>query len=53
MVVNLEPHTGVIGVEPLRTLAGYRRQGKAVLFGQHLHVLGHGMLTVGQRGAAE
>ncbi len=52
MVINLEPHTGVIGVEPLRTLAGYRRQGKAVLFGQHLHMLGHGVLTVGQRGVA-
>ena len=52
MVVNLEPQTGVIGVEPLRTLAGYRRQGKAVLFGQHLHVLNGGSLEVGQRGVA-
>lgn len=52
MVVNLEPQTGVIGVEPLRTLAGYRRQGKAVLFGQHLHVFSHGTLEVGQRGVA-
>ena len=53
MVINLEPLTGVIGVEPLRTLAGYRRQGKAVLFGQHLHTLGDGMLKVGQRGVAQ
>lgn len=53
MVINLEPQTGVIGVEPLRTLAGYRRHGKAVLFGQHLHALGHGTLTVGQRGVAQ
>ena len=50
MVVNLEPMTGVIGVEPLRTLARYRRQGKSVLFGQHLHTLGRGSLRVGQRG---
>ncbi len=50
MVVNLEPMTGVIGVEPLRTLAKYRRRGKAVLFGHHLHALNLGVLQVGQRG---
>lgn len=50
MVINLEPLTGVIGAEPLRTLAGYRRHAKAVLFGQHLHTLGDGLLTVGQGG---
>jgi uncharacterized protein len=52
MMVNLEPEGGVIGVEPLRTLASYRRQGKAVLFGQHLHTLsGEGQtLRVGMRG---
>ena len=53
MVVNLEPQTGVIGVEPLRTLAGYRRRGKAVLFGQHLHILNNGSLEVGQLGVAQ
>jgi uncharacterized protein len=52
MMVNLEPLTGAIGVEPLRTLAGYRRHGKAVLFGSHLHALGQGRLEVGQRGLA-
>jgi uncharacterized protein len=50
MVVNLEPTTGQIGVEPLRTLARYRRQGKSVLFGQHLHTSGRGLLRVGQHG---
>ena len=50
MVINLDPLTGAIGVEPLRTLAGYRRYAKSVLFGQHLHTLGHGSLEVGQRG---
>ncbi len=50
MVINLEPTTGQIGVEPLRTLARYRRQGKSVLFGQHLHTSGHGLLRAGQRG---
>ena len=50
MVVNLEPTTGLIGIEPLRTLAQFRRRGKAVLFGQHLHALNLGSLQVGQRG---
>ena len=52
MMLNLEPATGGIGLEPLRTLAGYRRQGKKVLFGQHLHALNLGELRVGQRGTA-
>jgi uncharacterized protein len=50
MVVNLEPTGGAIGVEPLRTLSKYRRFGKAVLFGQHLHALDVGSLQTGQRG---
>jgi uncharacterized protein len=53
MVINLEPTTGQIGVEPLRTLARYRRQGKSVLFGQHLHTSDRGSLHVGQRGLIE
>jgi uncharacterized protein len=50
MVVNLEPTTGQIGLEPLRTLTRYRRQGKKVLFGQHLHPLNWGVLRVGLHG---
>ena len=53
MMVNLEPSTGGIHLEPLRTMAGYRRQGKQVLFGQHLHALTLGELRVGQRGTAQ
>ena len=53
MMLNLEPATAGIGLEPLRTLAGFRRQGKLVLFGQHLHALNFGELRVGQRGSAE
>jgi uncharacterized protein len=53
MMLNLDPATGGIGLEPLRTLAGYRRQGKKVLFGQHLHALNLGELRVGQRGTAQ
>jgi uncharacterized protein len=53
MMLNLEPTSGSIGLEPLRTLARYRRQGKKVLFGQHLHALNLGELRVGQRGTAQ
>jgi uncharacterized protein len=53
MMVNLEPATGFIGLEPLRTLAGYRRQGKKVLFGQHLYALNLGELQVSQLGTAQ
>jgi uncharacterized protein len=53
MMVNLEPATDGIGVEPLRTMASYRRQGKQVLFGQHLHALTLGELRIGQRGSAQ
>jgi uncharacterized protein len=53
MMLNLEPMSGSLGLEPLRTLAGYRRQGKKVLFGQHLHALTLGELRVGQRGTAQ
>ncbi len=52
MVINLEPSSGELGLEPLRTLAGYRRHGKAVLFGHHLHSTQEGKLTVGDRGTA-
>jgi uncharacterized protein len=34
-VLNVTPD-GRMGAEPLRTLAGYRREGQAVQFGQHL-----------------
>ncbi len=50
MVVNLEPHTGEFSLEPLRTLAGYRRLGKSVLFGHHLYAIKGGTLRVGERG---
>jgi uncharacterized protein len=52
MIVNLESRSGKIGLEPLRTLVKYRRVGKKVLFGQHLHALESGMLKVGDRAQA-
>jgi uncharacterized protein len=52
MMVNLDHQTGNIGVEPLRTLARFRRHGKKVLFGQHVYALSLGGLRVGQRGIA-
>ena len=52
MVVNLEPDGTRPGPEPLRSLAAYRRDGKSVLFGQHLHALSEGTLRTGERGVA-
>jgi hypothetical protein len=39
--------TGERGKEPLATLATYRRDGNAVLFGQNLVHVGTGELRVG------
>lgn len=52
MVVNLEPNSGEYSLEPLQTLASYRRLGKSVLFGHHLYALGAGTLRVEERGVA-
>lgn len=35
VIVNVDPATGERGGEPLKTLAGFRRQGNKVLFGQY------------------
>jgi uncharacterized protein YcbX len=46
-IVLVDPATGEVGVEPLRTLAGYRNLPKGVLFGQNALVLTPGQLRVG------
>ena len=46
-IPTIDPDTGVSGKEPLRTLAGYRRQGGQVMFGQNLVHEGRGRLDVG------
>lgn len=46
-VPTIDQQTGVQGKEPLRTLATYRRQNGAVMFGQNLIHRGVGQLRVG------
>ena len=45
-ITTVDPYTGETGVEPLKTLAGYRREGKQVYFGQNLLHDGPGELTL-------
>ena len=47
VVINVDPTTAQRGKEPLRTLAGFRRQGNAVIFGQNLIQDSAGTLAVG------
>ncbi len=46
-ITTVDPHTGETGTEPLKTLAGYRRRGKQVYFGQNLIHDGPGELALG------
>lgn len=45
--VLVNPATAQVGVEPLRTLAEYRRMPQSVLFGQNALVVNPGQLRVG------
>jgi uncharacterized protein YcbX len=47
VTITVDPHTGKPGSEPLRTLAGYRMEGRDVNFGQNLVHLSRGWLQVG------
>ncbi|MFO7546528.1 MAG: MOSC domain-containing protein [Trueperaceae bacterium] len=47
VVTTTDQATGEVGTEPLATLNTYRREGKAVLFGQYLVHDGGGMVRVG------
>ena len=46
-VTTTDQETTERGVEPLRTLATYRKEGSEVMFGQNVVHLGTGRLTVG------
>ena len=46
-VTTLDPDTAEASAEPLRTLAGFRKRGSKVLFGQYLVPLAGGALRVG------
>jgi hypothetical protein len=49
VMITVDQATGVPSPEPLRTLAGYRKQGKKVLFGQNLLAHGRGTVRRGDR----
>jgi hypothetical protein len=46
-IVLVDPATGKVGIEPLRTLAGYRRMPQSVMFAQNALVVTSGQLRVG------
>ncbi|MCB1454678.1 MAG: MOSC domain-containing protein [Rhizobiaceae bacterium] len=48
VMITLDPDAGVFQKEPLRTLAGYRRDGNKVFFGQNLIPSNEGMIRVGE-----
>ncbi|MFV0340117.1 MAG: MOSC domain-containing protein [Parachlamydiaceae bacterium] len=49
VVTTVEQSTGVKGLEPLQTLALYRKGEKGILFGQNAIHLSHGTLKLGDR----
>ena len=52
VVTTIDQRSAARGVEPLRTLAGYRRRGNKVLFAQNAVVRAGGTLRVGDSAAA-
>ena len=46
-ITTVDPDSGEVGKEPLRTLATFRKVGREVMFGQNLLHQGTGTLTVG------
>ena len=46
-IITTDQRTGARSAEPLRTLAGYRRVGNDVMFGQNVNHLGEGEIAVG------
>ena len=47
-MVNVDPDTATAGVEPLRSLAGFRRSDRGVVVGQNAVHRGDGRIRVGQ-----
>lgn len=47
VLTTVDQNTAVKGVEPLKTLTTYRKQGSKILFGQNLVALDHGHIHVG------
>ena len=53
VVTTVDPATGAVGREPLRTLAEYRKRGSKVLFAQNALVRAGGVLRRGDPVHAE
>lgn len=49
VLTTVDQETGVKGIEPLKTLSGYRKTGNKVYFGQNMVALEEGSLSVGER----
>ncbi len=49
VLTTVNQDTAEKGVEPLKTLATYRKQGNKILFGQNLVALDHGHIHVGDQ----
>lgn len=47
VLTTVDPETGIKGIEPLKTLSGYRSNNHKVLFGQNLVALNEGTIRVG------
>ncbi|MBE9583697.1 MOSC domain-containing protein [Mucilaginibacter sp. JRF] len=47
VMTTIDQETGVKNKEPLKTLAGYRRKGQKILFGQNVIHKGTGIISVG------
>lgn len=49
VMITVDQETGVKAAEPLKTLAGYRKVGNKVLFGQNVVALSGGIIKVGDK----
>lgn len=49
VLTTVDQETGEKGIEPLKTLSGYRKTGNKVYFGQNMVALEEGTLSVGER----
>lgn len=49
VMITVEQDTAEKGVEPLKTLATYRKQGNKILFGQNMVALSTGIIKVGDQ----
>ncbi|RAI91914.1 MOSC domain-containing protein [Algoriphagus yeomjeoni] len=47
VMITVEQNTGKKGAEPLKTLAGYRKVGNKIMFGQNMVALSTGVIKVG------